>query len=90
MSEVSENGTVTLDKEDGGIEFFKLVQVIGRLKIEISTGLAFKQSTLTAVKSYYGLKVGTKKRALEQLELMKDKVKSGELSVWDLKGHGGF
>lgn len=50
------------------MEHFKLCQVISRLRIETSTGLGFKQSTLAAVQKYYGIKARTKKAALAELE----------------------
>jgi hypothetical protein len=68
-----------------GMEVFKLLQCIGRLRIEVNTGLAFRQSTLQAAKRYYGLTCSTKRKALELLEDLHAQVKAGDLDPMALR-----
>lgn len=72
---------ITLDQPHQ-IEAFKLLQVIARLKIEVSTGMGSRQPTLKIAKRYYNLKVSTKKQALELLEETKNKVLADPTQIW--------
>lgn len=84
MSEVTQDKSIVIDTPEG-MEVFKLLQCIGRLRIEVNTGLAFKLSTLAAAKRYYGLEIGTKKRCLAELEKMYEQVKAGTLDPMTLR-----
>lgn len=74
---------IMIDTPDG-IEHFKMAQCIARLRIETKTGLKFRQSTLKAVKSYYGCPYQTKAKALAWLEDLYERTygwKYGESNV---------
>ncbi len=59
-----------------GIAFFRLLQFIARLKIEINTGLKSRQPTLKIARQVYGLKSKTKQGALRELEQLRDQLKA--------------
>lgn len=75
--------TIVLD-QPWQMEMFKLLQCIHRLKIEIGTGLKFRQSTLAAANKYYGVRCRTKVAALEALEELQRKVEDRELHPMQL------
>lgn len=61
------NEPIIIEGEDA-MEHFKLAQCISRLRLEVATGMHFRQPTLAAVKRYYGYTGGRKKGALAFLE----------------------
>lgn len=66
---------VVIDTPDG-IEFARLLSMIGRLKIETGTGLKSRTSTLAACQRLYGLHdVRRKADMLATLENVRDMVK---------------
>jgi len=67
--ELNQKPMVSIDTPDG-LEHFKICQCIARLRLETSTGLKFKTSTLRAVQTYYGVTARTKKGALAELETL--------------------
>jgi hypothetical protein len=68
-------GPVIIDMSiDRNRRFVLLIQLIGRLKIELRTGMKFKgPSTLKVAIEQFDLTSKTKKRALEELEAIKAK-----------------
>ena len=64
------------------IEFFKLAQVVSRLKIEVETGLTFRQPTLKPAKRYYNLKTSRKDEALKILTEAKNKALDNPTQIW--------
>lgn len=59
-----------------GIEYVRLLSIIGRLKIEIGTGMRSRVNTLQAAQRTYGLyHLKSRKRMLEHLEVVRDCVK---------------
>lgn len=50
-----------------GIARFAMASAIGRLKIEVVTGLGSRVNTLQAVQRLYGVKAKTRKGALKEM-----------------------
>lgn len=61
-----EQRTLVIDTP-AAMAHFAMCQVISRLKIETSTGMKFRQSTLKHAQEYYGVKARTKVKALEEM-----------------------
>ena len=59
--------TVMIDTPEG-IAHYQMCACIGRLRIEVRTGMTCRVSTLKAVKAIYGCPKQTKKGALEWME----------------------
>lgn len=62
--------TATIIDTPEGMAHFAMCQCIGRLRIEVSTGMKFRQSTLAAVQHAYGIKGRTKRAALKELQAL--------------------
>lgn len=75
------NHTTVIDTPDG-IAFVQLLSFIGRLKIELTTGLKGSVSLLKAAKAIYGLDYRRKADLLAHLEAVRDEVKRGESILW--------
>ena len=73
------NGATVIDTPDG-IEFVRLLSMIGRLKIEVGTGMRSQVSILKAAQRLYGLgNVKNKRDMLATLENVRDMVKAGDV-----------
>ena len=75
---------VTLD-QPYQLEFFKLAQVVSRLKLEVATDLKFRQPTLKHARRYYNLdarRVRRKEEAIAILEPAKDAALYDPPGIW--------
>lgn len=70
--------TTTTADTPQAVRFFQLLSIIGRLKIEIETGMTSRIPTLRSARVIYGLDFRTRKQMLAHLEAVRDLVKSGE------------